>query len=107
VSPIALRRYLHYLAENKRMLTLIDSPDFGRVAMFEVGATNVGTIRQTFVPGRAAKKGDEKGFFAFGGSCVITVFARGRLRFDSDLLEQSAQFTETYARMGDRMGEKP
>ncbi len=107
VSPVALRRSLHYLAENKRMLTAIDSPDFGKVVMLEVGATNVGSIRQTYVPGRVMKKGDEKGFFAFGGSCVITLFARGRLRFDPDLVTQSAQFIETYARMGDRMGEKP
>jgi phosphatidylserine decarboxylase len=105
VSPIALRRYLHYLAENKRMLTLIESPVFGKVAMFEVGATNVGTIRQSFVPDRPTEKGAEKGFFAFGGSCVVTVFAKGRIRFDADLLEQSAHCLETYARMGDRLGE--
>jgi len=34
-------------------------------------------------------KGDEKGLFAFGGSCVITLFQRGRIRFDADLIEQS------------------
>ena len=105
VSPVALRRSLRYLVENKRWLTLVDSAAFGSVAMLEVGATNVGSIREMFVPGRPAQKGDEKGLFAFGGSCVITVFARGRFRFDSDLAGQSAQFVETYARMGDRMGE--
>lgn len=104
VSPVALRRRLEYLVENKRMLTLIEAPDFGRVAMVEIGATNVGTIRQTHVPDRAAKKGEEKGLFAFGGSCVVTIFRRGRLAFDADLLEQSARQRETYARMGDRMG---
>ena len=35
------------------------------------------------------------------GSCVVTIFAPGRIRFDADLLEQSAQQTEVYARMGD------
>lgn len=104
VSPIALRRNLAYLPQNKRVLTLIESPVFGTVAMFEVGATNVGTIRQTFVPGRPAVKGEEKGLFAFGGSCVITIFQRGRMRFDADLLVPSANHMETYAKMGDRMG---
>jgi phosphatidylserine decarboxylase len=104
VSPVALRRYLKFLVQNKRMLTLIDSPVFGRVAMFEVGATNVGTIRQTFVPGRPAIKGDEKGAFAFGGSCVITLFQRDRIVFDSDLLGPPLEHLEVYARMGDRMG---
>ena len=107
VNPVALRRNLHYLVENKREVTLIESPAFGTVAMIEVGATNVGSIRQSFVPGRAVAKGDEKGFFAFGGSCVITLFQRDRIRLDTDLLAQSAGCIETYAKMGDRLGEAP
>jgi len=107
VSPVALRRNLRYLVQNKREITQIASPRFGTVLMIEVGATNVGTIRQSFVPGRAVAKGGEKGLFAFGGSCVITLFQPGRIRFDADLVAQSAQFVETYARMGDRLGEAP
>jgi phosphatidylserine decarboxylase len=105
VSPVALRRRLRYLVENKRVVTLVESPEFGTVAMVEVGATNVGSIQQSFVPGRAVKKGEEKGLFAFGGSCVITIFQRGRIRLDADVLEQSARQIETYAKMGDRLGE--
>jgi phosphatidylserine decarboxylase len=90
--------------QNKRVLTLIESPVFGTVAMFEVGATNVGSIQQTHIPGRAAVKGEEKGLFAFGGSCVITVFQRDCIRFDDDLVASSAGHTEVYARMGDRLG---
>jgi len=105
VSPVALRRSLCYLIQNKRELTLIESAQFGTVAMLEVGATNVGAIRQTHPPGRPAIKGAEKGLFAFGGSCVITVFQAGRIRFDGDIAEQSALHRETYARMGDRLGE--
>lgn len=104
VSPVALRRSLHYLVQNKRMLTLIESPEFGTVAMFEVGATNVGSIQQTHIPGRPAVKGEQKGLFAFGGSCVITVFQRDCIQFDADLLAPSAEHMEIYARMGDRLG---
>jgi len=104
VSPIALRRNIRYLVENKRMITVFESPVFGAVAMIEVGATNVGSIRQSFVPGRAVLKGEEKGLFAFGGSCVITLFERGRIKFEDDLVGQSAACIETYARMGDRLG---
>jgi len=104
VSPVALRRNIRYLVQNKRMLTLVESPVFGTVALFEIGATNVGSIRQTFVPGRVAAKGAEKGLFAFGGSCVITVFQRGRIQFADDLLGQSRQCREVYARMGDVLG---
>jgi phosphatidylserine decarboxylase len=105
VNPIALRRNIRYLLRNKRVITLIASPGFGTVAMIEVGATNVGAIHQTFLPGRTVAKGEEKGFFAFGGSCVITLFARGRITFDSDLISSSAENIETYARTGGRLGE--
>jgi phosphatidylserine decarboxylase len=107
VSPIALRRNLAYLWENKRMVTLVESPVFGTVAVCEIGATMVGSIFQTYVSSRAAKKGEEKGLFKFGGSCVVTIFQRGRIRFDKDLVEQSAQQLETYALMGERLGVAP
>jgi phosphatidylserine decarboxylase len=104
VNPIALRRNIKYLVRNKRFITLIESPDFGMMAMIEVGATNVGSIVESFVPGRPAVRGEEKGMFAFGGSCVITLFATGRIIFEEDLVAQSAACVETYARMGDRLG---
>jgi len=104
VSPVALRRNVGYLVENKRMVTLVESEHFGRVAVLEIGATCVGSILQSFVPDRLVAKGAEKGLFAFGGSCVITVFARDRIRFDSDLLASSEAHREVYARMGESLG---
>jgi phosphatidylserine decarboxylase len=105
VNPIALRQNIKILVENKRFLSLIESPTFGRVATFEVGATNVGSVEYTFLPGVAAAKGAEKGFFKFGGSLTITLFEKGAVRLDNDLTENARQGRELYARMGDRMGE--
>ncbi len=105
VSPIALRRKLDYLWQNKRMVTLVESPVFGKVAVCEIGATMVGSIVQTYLAGENVPKGAEKGLFKFGGSCVITIFQPGRIRFDADLVEQGAQGLEVYARMGERLGE--
>jgi phosphatidylserine decarboxylase len=65
----------------------------------------VGSIFQTFSPSRPAVKGEEKGLFKFGGSCVITIFQAGRIKLDDDLVSHSAEGIEVYARMGDRMGE--
>ncbi len=104
VSPLALRINPGYLTENKRMVTLVESPRFGRVAVLEVGATMVGAIVQGYSPNRAVAKGEEKGMFAFGGSCVITVFQRDRIRLDPDLVEHSTAQREVYARMGERLG---
>ncbi|MDI1319472.1 MAG: phosphatidylserine decarboxylase, partial [bacterium] len=104
VSPIALRQNLAYLWENKRIVTLVDSPVFGKVAVAEIGATMVGSIFESFIPGRAVAKGDEKGLFKFGGSCVVTIFQPGRIKFDADLVQHSAAGLEVYARMGEQLG---
>jgi phosphatidylserine decarboxylase len=104
VSPIALRQNLAYLWENKRMVTLVESPVFGKVAVCEIGATMVGSILQTHVPGRAVPKGEEKGLFKFGGSCVVTIFQHGRIKLDADLVQHSAAGLEVYARMGESLG---
>lgn len=104
VSPVALRRNLAYLWENKRMVTLVESPVFGTVAVVEIGATMVGSIIQTFSTGRAVAKGDEKGLFAFGGSCVVTIFQKGRINLDADLVKASADGLEVYAKMGESLG---
>ena len=104
VSPIALRRKLDYLWQNKRMVTLVTSPVFGQVAVCEIGATMVGSIFQSYIPGRAVAKGEEKGLFKFGGSCVITLFQPGKITFDADLVRHGAEGLEVYARMGERLG---
>ena len=103
VSPLALRRKLSILWENRRARTSIESPQFGKVLVIEVGATCVGGMHSTYKPG-FIQKGSEKGYFSFGGSCVTTVFQKGALRFDEDLLKNSAQGREVYAKMGQRCG---
>ncbi len=104
VNPIALRQRLAYLWTNKRTLTRLETERFGTVICMEIGATCVGTIRQTYTPQQAVGKGEEKGFFAFGGSSTITLFEPGAIRLEADLLENSAHQTELYARIGSRMG---
>jgi len=103
VSPIALRRNVAYLWQNKRMLTQLETPDLGRVLLLEIGATNVGSIVETFEPGKPVTKGAEKGHFRFGGSSMVTIFERGRVKLAEDLIEQTARSRELYAHIGSRM----
>jgi phosphatidylserine decarboxylase len=49
-------------------------------------------------------QGQEMGHFLYGGSTVITVFERGRVRYDSDLAEHSLRGVETLVRMGSSLG---
>jgi phosphatidylserine decarboxylase len=103
VNPIALRRAVDYLFRNKRVVSVVESPALGRVAMVEIGATCVGTIVHTAAAGEV-EKGAAKGWFRFGGSCVVTIFEPGRVRLADDLCEQTLNGRELYARVGDRMG---
>jgi phosphatidylserine decarboxylase len=107
VNPIALRRNIAILWRNKRTLTEIKSPTFGHVIMLEVGATCVGGTVQTYTPKSEIHKGDEKGYFKFGGSMTITLFERGRATLPDDLAMTSDQQIELYAKMGDAMASAP
>lgn len=104
VSPIALRRNLDYMWQNKRTRTVLDTPSHGKVLIMEIGATCVGSIHQTYTATDEVQKGGEKGYFAFGGSSTITIFQKDRVVLDADLLENSAKQQELYAKMGDSMG---
>lgn len=104
VSPLALRKNLSILWENRRTLTEIDSTAFRKVLMLEIGATCVGGIHQTYNAGNRSPKGSEKGYFSFGGSCVATLYKKGMIQFDDDLLEHAAAGLEVYAKMGDQCG---
>lgn len=104
VSPIALRRKVAYLWENKRVLTLIESEGFGLVAFVAIGATCVGRIHMTRSKGDVVVKGDELGFFAFGGSCVATFLEKDNVTLSNDLVEYSDRSIEVYSKMGDYLG---
>ena len=101
VNPIALRVRPTIFWENKRCITRLQTGLAGEVLLLEIGATCVGTVEQTFEPGVEAAKGDEKGFFLFGGSCVMTIFEPGIVEFSEDLLYHSSQRREVFAKMGD------
>lgn len=104
VNPIALKQNIHIFAENKRSICRIDSEQFGTVLFLEIGATCVGGFENTYAPNKSVAKGDEKGYFKFGGSSTITLFEPGRIHLDRDLIENTSKYRELYAKMGDRMG---
>ena len=104
VNPIALRKHISILNENKRVITLLDGGSFGQIAYIEVGATCVGSIQQTYQPSELCAKGSEKGYFEFGGSCLILLFQPGKIQFEQDLIDASKEYVETYAKMGEPLG---
>ena len=102
VNPVALLRHPDVYADNERQIVRCRAA-FGDFWMVDVGAFGVGTIVQTYAGARHAK-GGEKGYFQFGGSTVILVFAAGDVAFDADLLRNSAEGLETRVLCSERIG---
>ncbi|PCI95283.1 phosphatidylserine decarboxylase [Candidatus Aerophobetes bacterium] len=104
VNPMALRKNISILSENKRVVTELETKEFGKVLYIEVGAVAVGSIKQTFTPGKSYSKGDEKGYFEFGGSSVLLLFKQGTITFEEDLISASSEKLEIKANMGECLG---
>lgn len=102
VNAIALERNPNILIENDRQVTILET-SFGRLAYIEVGAICVGKIINSSAVG--FKRGDEKGYFQFGGSTVVVVGEPGRWEPSPDILQNSAQNIETLVQLGTEVGE--
>jgi len=63
----------------------------------------VGSIIQTHL-GDYAKKGEEKGYFKFGGSSVVLLFKKNKISIDNDLLNNTLKGYETAIKQGERIG---
>jgi len=107
VTPLSLGRGIPVFSLNRREVTILRSDGFGDLAIVEVGALAVGTIVQTHAPERRVERGDEKGYFAFGGSTIVLVAAPARLELDRDLVLNTGRGLETKVKWGTRLGRRP
>lgn len=106
VNPVALQKIEKLFCENKREWSIFKSDNFGDLLYVEVGATCVGSIIQTYTPNKRVNKGDEKGYFKFGGSTVILFFEPDKIKIDKEIIEQTSLGYETYVLIGEKIGER-
>ncbi|KAI8380267.1 phosphatidylserine decarboxylase-domain-containing protein [Blakeslea trispora] len=107
VNPMAIRTTLDVYGENKRDVVYMDSDEFGRVAIVCIGAMMVGSIVLTAKEGDYLARTDELGYFAFGGSTLVVLFEKDRMRFDNDLIDNANRSLETLVRVGNHIGVHP
>ncbi|WP_347839541.1 phosphatidylserine decarboxylase [uncultured Draconibacterium sp.] len=103
VSPLALRGSLRIFCENKREHCTLSTKEYGDILIVDVGATMVGGITQTYPANSEVKKGDEKGYFSFGGSTLVLLFEKGTITFDADLIENTKKGMETTVKVGEKI----
>jgi phosphatidylserine decarboxylase len=73
-----------YQFTQDRGLIVIDSP-LGLVAVLPIGMAQVSSVTLTAEVGAALSKGEEFGFFSFGGSDIVTLFEAGKVRLDANV----------------------
>ena len=103
VNPIALEKH-DVFGKNCREYTLLETDNFGKVAFVEVGAMMVGRINNSHPETFA--RGEEKGYFSFGGSTIAVCYAKGSVQPDADIAKNSANGTETAVKYGEKTGRK-
>ena len=106
VTPYSRTWAVPFYAENHRVVTSFVSDSFGTIAIIEVGAFTVGSIRQSFTPDIRVARGAHKGVFELGASVIVLVFERGAISIDDDLRRNTESGLETFVRMGEGIGRK-
>lgn len=106
VNPVALKKIPEIFCRNKREYSIFKTDNFGEVLYVEVGATSVGSIIQTFDPDTRIDRGQEKGYFKFGGSTILLFFQKDKVIIDSEILDQTSSGFETKVLAGDIIGKR-
>lgn len=106
VHPKALKVIPRIYCRNKKEVSLFRSEHFADIVYVEVGAKLVGAIVQTYTPGAPVQRGEEKGYFKFGGSTLILFLERDVVEVDPDLLEQTAMGYEVKVAAGEVIGRR-
>ena len=99
VRPIALESSPIF-TENCREYTVIDTENFGSVLQMEVGAMLVGKIKNHHGKGPVTR-GDEKGMFLYGGSTIIVLLEKDKVKINNRFFEATNQNKETPVKMGE------
>jgi len=106
VNPLALKCNPHIFSINERQVTILETKNFGKLAYVEVGAMCVGKIVQSRPMSGHFKRGEEKGYFLFGGSTVIVLGEPGKWKPDNTIVENTNKGIEVYQKIGTRIAEK-
>lgn len=104
VQPIALDNYNIY-KRNAREYTILHTKNFDDVIQIEVGALMIGRIvnlHEDYI----FSKGEEKGYFEFGGSTIVLLIKKDVVDIDKEFFENTRLNLETIVKYGERIGTK-
>nr|BAH24243.1 phosphatidylserine decarboxylase [Candidatus Phytoplasma oryzae] len=103
IRPIAFK-YFNVFKENSREYNILETENFGKIIQMEVGALLVGKIHN--YPITNFLKGQEKGFFSFGGSTIVLLVKKEIIYFNEKILKNTFLNIETEIKLGEKIGTK-
>lgn len=103
VRPIALQE-VPVFTENAREYSLIKTEKFGTAVQMEVGALLVGKIVNDEEGPANVLRGQEKGHFEYGGSTIILLLQKDKVKIRENILRASMSGQESLVKMGDTLG---
>ena len=103
VGPIAFDRFKVF-QENQREYAVLKTENFGNIIQMEIGAMMVGKI----VNHKKSKflRGEEKGYFLFGGSTIVIIVKENILEIDQDIMNNSSVLLETKVKQGEKVAKR-
>lgn len=104
VRPIACETNPVFI-QNSRSYVVMETVNFGKLIQMEVGALLVGKISNYPVRTQVFR-GDEKGYFEFGGSTIILFLEKGRILPEQRFMKNSLRGIETSVRLGEKIATK-
>ena len=103
VGPIAFDKFKVF-QENQREYSVLKTENFGEIIQMEIGAMMVGKIvnhkKEKF------SRGEEKGYFLFGGSTIVIIVKENVLEIDQDILNNSSVLMETKVKQGEKVAKR-
>jgi phosphatidylserine decarboxylase len=97
----ALQNQPDILFRNERQINILDTVNFGKLALVEVGAMSVGRIVQVHPLRTPFRRGEEKSVFKFGGSAIVVFGEPDKWRPADDILRHTPESVETLIRLGE------
>lgn len=104
VNPVVYKSGMQPLITNKRTIIPLHNDKFGRILMIPVGALFVASIIVTARAGSTVSKGDEAGYFQFGGSTVILLAEKGTINYKDMFIQNTQKGLETAVVVGENIG---
>jgi len=105
VRPAAIRQIPVFI-QNSREYQVIETALFGKIIQMEIGALLVGRIKNhNQTPEKTqVYAGNEKGYFEFGGSTIIILLKKDKIRYNSKLYKRRNSNWEMQVYKGEFIG---